>query len=41
MGRFTNGRVFNILAWITVVIVILLTVVLVVVSFFPQLLAQA
>lgn len=38
MGRFTNGRVFNILAWITVVIVILLTVVLVVVSFFPQLL---
>jgi Mn2+/Fe2+ NRAMP family transporter len=37
MGRFTNGRVFNILAWITVVIVILLTVVLVVVSFFPQL----
>lgn len=41
MGRYTNGRVFNILAWITVVIVILLTVVLVVVSFFPQLLVQA
>ena len=38
MGRFTNGRIFNIVAWITVVIVIALTVVLVIVSFFPQLL---
>jgi Mn2+/Fe2+ NRAMP family transporter len=41
MGRLTNGRVFNVLAWITVVVVILLTVVLVVVSFFPQLLPKA
>ncbi len=38
MGRFTNGRIFNIVAWITVLIVIVLTVVLVIVSFFPQLL---
>ncbi len=38
MGRFKNGRVFNILAWVTVVVVILLTVILVVVSFFPKLL---
>jgi Mn2+/Fe2+ NRAMP family transporter len=38
MGRFKNGRVFNIVAWITVAIVITLTVVLVVVSFFPQVL---
>jgi Mn2+/Fe2+ NRAMP family transporter len=37
MGRFKNGRVFNLFAWITVVVVILLTVILVVVSFFPQL----
>ncbi len=38
MGRFKNGRIFNIVAWITVVIVIALTVVLVIVSFFPQVL---
>ncbi len=38
MGRFTNGRLFNIIAWIAIVIIILLTVVLVVISFFPQLL---
>jgi Mn2+/Fe2+ NRAMP family transporter len=36
MGRFKNGRLFNIVAWITVAIVIALTVALVVVSFFPQ-----
>jgi NRAMP (natural resistance-associated macrophage protein)-like metal ion transporter len=35
MGRFKNGRVFNIVAWITVAIIILLTVVLVIVSIFP------
>ena len=38
MGRFKNGRLFNIAAWITVLIVIALTGVLVIVSFFPQLL---
>ncbi len=38
MGRFTNGRVFNTVAWIAIVIIILLTVVLVMVSFFPQVL---
>ncbi len=38
MGRFTNGRIFNVVAWITVLVVIALTVVLVIVSFFPQLL---
>jgi len=36
MGRFKNGRIFNIVAWITVLIVIALTVVLVIVSFFPS-----
>jgi len=37
MGRFKNGRIFNIVAWITVLIVMALTVILVMVSFFPQL----
>jgi Mn2+/Fe2+ NRAMP family transporter len=37
MGRFKNGRIFNIVAWITVLIVIALTVILVIVSFFPPL----
>jgi Mn2+/Fe2+ NRAMP family transporter len=36
MGRFKNGRIFNIVAWTTVLIVIALTVVLVIVSFFPS-----
>ncbi len=36
MGRFKNGRAFNIFAWATAIVVILLTVILVVVSFFPQ-----
>lgn len=35
MGKYVNGRVFNILAWATVVILIALTVILVVTSFFP------
>jgi Mn2+/Fe2+ NRAMP family transporter len=35
MGRFKNGRIFNSVAWITVLIVIALTVVLVAVSVFP------
>jgi NRAMP (natural resistance-associated macrophage protein)-like metal ion transporter len=39
MGRYTNGRIFNIIAWITVIILILLVIVLVLVSFFPGLLS--
>jgi Mn2+/Fe2+ NRAMP family transporter len=38
MGRFTNGRVFNVLAWVMVVLLIILTVILVVTSTFPGLL---
>ena len=38
MGKYVNGRVFNILAWATVVAVIVLTMILVVTSFFPGLL---
>ena len=35
MGRFVNGRVFNLLAWATVVILIGLTLILIVTSFLP------
>ncbi len=35
MGRFVNGRAFNILAWIMVVVLILLTIVLILVTLFP------
>ena len=35
MGRFRNGRVFNLFAWVTAIIVIALTVILVAVSLFP------
>jgi NRAMP (natural resistance-associated macrophage protein)-like metal ion transporter len=35
MGRFVNGRVFNILAWIMVAVLILLTLVLILVTVFP------
>lgn len=38
MGKFINGRVMNILSWVTVVILIALTVLLVITSFFPRLL---
>ena len=38
MGKYVNGRVFNILAWATVVVVIALTLILVITSFFPGLL---
>ncbi len=40
MGRYVNGRIFNLLAWGTVVILIGLTVILVVTSWFPQVLGQ-
>jgi Mn2+/Fe2+ NRAMP family transporter len=36
MGRFTNGRVFNVLAWLTSIVLILLATVLIVVTFFPR-----
>ena len=39
MGKYVNGRIFNTLAWITVVILIALTLILIVVSWFPQLLS--
>jgi NRAMP (natural resistance-associated macrophage protein)-like metal ion transporter len=37
MGKFVNGRFFNILAWITVIILIVLAVILVLTTFFPGL----
>jgi Mn2+/Fe2+ NRAMP family transporter len=33
MGKFTNGRIFNILAWVTAVVLILLAIILVVITF--------
>ncbi|HZY42100.1 MAG TPA: Nramp family divalent metal transporter [Anaerolineae bacterium] len=38
MGKYVNGRVFNAIAWVTVVILIGLTVLLIVTSWFPQVL---
>jgi Mn2+/Fe2+ NRAMP family transporter len=38
MGRFTNGRVFNALAWGMVAVLILLTMILIIVSIWPGLL---
>jgi Mn2+/Fe2+ NRAMP family transporter len=38
MGKFVNGRVFNIISWGMVVLLIVLTVILVVTSVFPGLL---
>ena len=35
MGRFVNGRWFNVLAWVMVVLLILLTLILIIVSVFP------
>ncbi|NJD60752.1 MAG: Mn transporter [Anaerolineales bacterium] len=35
MGKFKNGRLFNILAWITAVVLILLAGILIVVTFLP------
>ncbi len=39
MGTQVNGRIFNLLAWITVIILIVLAVVLVATTFFPGLLS--
>jgi NRAMP (natural resistance-associated macrophage protein)-like metal ion transporter len=38
MGRFVNGRVFNVISWVMVAVLILLTVILVITSVFPGLL---
>ena len=38
MGRFANNRVFNIIAWLMVAVLILLTVILILVTVFPNLL---
>jgi Mn2+/Fe2+ NRAMP family transporter len=37
MGKYINGKVFNILAWMTTVALIILALILVVVTFFPSL----
>ncbi len=39
MGKYVNGRVFNVIAWATVVILIGLTVMLILTSWFPQLIS--
>jgi Mn2+/Fe2+ NRAMP family transporter len=39
MGKYINGKIFNTIAWITIITLILLVFVLVLVSFFPKLLA--
>jgi Mn2+/Fe2+ NRAMP family transporter len=39
MGRFANGRIFNIIAWLMVAILILLTVILILATIFPNLLS--
>ena len=36
MGKYRNTRVFNIIAWITCVVMIVLTLLLVVSAFFPK-----
>jgi Mn2+/Fe2+ NRAMP family transporter len=33
MGKFTNGRIFNILAWVTAIVLILLAIILIVITF--------
>ncbi len=39
MGRFANSRIFNIIAWLMVAVLILLTVILILVTVFPNLLS--
>ena len=41
MGKYANGRIFNLLSWLTVIILIVLTVILVVTSVFPGALGGA
>ena len=38
MGRFSNSRIFNIIAWLMVAVLILLTLILILVTVFPHLL---
>ncbi len=35
MGKFKNGRIFNILAWVTAIVLIILATILIVVTFLP------
>jgi Mn2+/Fe2+ NRAMP family transporter len=37
MGKFINGKVFNILAWVTAIALIILALILIVVTFIPNL----
>lgn len=39
MGRFVNGKLFNLLAWITVVVLILLAVFLIIATLLPSLIS--
>jgi Mn2+/Fe2+ NRAMP family transporter len=39
LGRFTNGWAFNLLAWLTTLVLIFLAVVLVLITFFPRMFA--
>lgn len=39
LGRFTNGWAFNLLAWVTTLVLIFLAVVLVLITFFPRMFA--
>jgi NRAMP (natural resistance-associated macrophage protein)-like metal ion transporter len=39
MGKYVNGRVFNFLAWLTVIILVILALILVLITFFPALFA--
>jgi Mn2+/Fe2+ NRAMP family transporter len=36
MGKYRNGRFFNVIAWITCVVMVALTLLLLVTSFFPN-----
>jgi Mn2+/Fe2+ NRAMP family transporter len=36
MGKYKNGRIFNILAWITAIVLIVLATILIVVTFLPK-----
>jgi Mn2+/Fe2+ NRAMP family transporter len=41
MGKFTNSRLFNTIAWIAAVILILLALILVLLTIFPGIFPQA
>ena len=37
MGKFVNGRIYNVICWVTAVILIVLAAILIVATFFPNL----